>query len=83
MHKAQPKAKYIASLLIQVLHIPEDGSLVPVFGCGHESSNHEAITFWVETKIDEIDAEEVIFRLEQMANDHSRTDPTGGVKNDG
>jgi len=64
MHEPGAKAKQIALLLMNAMDIPDDRSLVTVFGCGDETSNLEAVTAWVESHMHEIDADEVIQRLE-------------------
>jgi len=62
----QSNARQIASLLMQILHLPEDNSLVPLFGTGHEENNLDAITQWVETQLHEIDDIEVtLHRLQK------------------
>lgn len=74
MRKSGTNAVHIASLLMQALSIPEGRSLVSVFGCGSEASNLEAITTWVESHMNEIDAEETILRLASMTAQRSSAD---------
>jgi len=63
MNDSHPtNAGQIASLLMQILHLPEDNSLVSLFGTGHEENNFDAITHWVERHLHEVDDKEATLR---------------------
>lgn len=83
MHKPSAKAKCIASLLMCAMGIPDDRSLVAVFGHGKEASNLEAITGWVESHMDEIDAEKTISRLQDMTAQPATNTCRGGIYAEG
>jgi len=51
----QSSPRQIAALLMQILHLPEDNSLVSLFGTGHEANNLDAMEHWVECHLHEID----------------------------
>jgi len=72
--------KQIASLLMEIHRIPDDKSLVPLFGAGHESTNLDAIAHWVNSHLDEIGNEEnTLLRLQHVASNQN----SGGSEHGG
>jgi beta-lactamase class D len=67
----------IASLLMNVVQLPSGHTYISLFGNGDESTDLEAMTFWVESHLLEIDAAEVVQRLQNLANQHQEVSHRG------
>lgn len=64
---ASPKPKVIANLLIKTLKLPEDVSLIEVFGNGHESNDVEAMQTWLNSFLP-VPPQSTFTRLRQIAD---------------
>jgi len=72
----QASARQIADLLMQQRHLPKDNSLVQLFGTGHEATNLDAITMWVECHLHEVDDKEAT--LQRLQHSTRRVNRNGG-----
>lgn len=68
MRNRQRQLRLIVSYLMQALRIPDGDHLVLTFGTGHERNNRQALMYWVEQHLDEIDPDETELRLRKLAN---------------
>jgi len=59
----------IVSYLMQALNIPEGNDLVRFFGSGHEQDNRQALAYWIETHLDEINPDHAERRLRKLVSE--------------
>ncbi|GAV21147.1 hypothetical protein MMIC_P2127 [Mariprofundus micogutta] len=72
-------SRKIAKLLIEIIYIPNGHTVQSLFGDGSEASDLDAMTFWVESNINEINAQDTIQRLQHITRSKQIT--LGGSSN--
>jgi len=79
-NNSEVTSQKIASLLIDLLYLPNGYTITTLFGKGNEATDLEAMTLWVESQINEIDTENAVLRLKRIARTRKSCSEVKGGK---